>query len=67
MTMASATGILSKDLEDFIDTQKADSVLTKFRELSGLDLTRRGLQVSPRVTQYKAVDGDQLIMVPHEL
>ena len=32
MTTASAAGISSKNLEDFIDAQKADPVLTKFRE-----------------------------------
>ena len=41
MTMASAAGISSKELEDFIDARKADPVLTKFIELSGGDLTRR--------------------------
>ena len=38
MTIASAAGISSKELEDFIDAQKADLVLTKFRELSRVDL-----------------------------
>ena len=36
MTTTSAAGISSKEFEDFIDAQKADLVLTKFRELSEL-------------------------------
>ena len=39
MTIALAAGISSKELEDFIDAQKADPILTKFRELSRADLT----------------------------
>ena len=44
MTTASAAGISSKELEDFIDAQKADPVLTKFRnyqELIELDVECR--------------------------
>ena len=58
MTTASAAGISSKELEDFIDAQKADLVLTKFRELSRVDLTRRGMQISPQGLLYKVVDGE---------
>ena len=47
MTTASAAGISSKELEDFIDAQKADAILTKFRELSGPNLMQRGIQISP--------------------
>ena len=67
MTIASAAGISSKELEDFIDAQKADLVLTKFRELSRVDLTRCGMQISPQGLLYKVVDGGQLMMVPREL
>ena len=67
MTTISAAGISSKELEDFIDAQKADPVLTKFRELSKVDLTRRGMQISPQGLLYKVVDGEQLMMVPRKL
>ena len=43
MTMASTAGISMHDLEDFIVAQKADPILTKFRELLEADLTRCGM------------------------
>ena len=46
MTTASKAGISQHDLKDFIVAQKADPVLTKFRELSGADLTQDGMQIS---------------------
>ena len=58
MTTALAAGISLKELEDFIDVQKADPVLTKFRALSRVDLTRRGMQISPQGLLYKVVDGE---------
>ena len=67
MTTTSAAGISSKELKDFIDAQKADPVLTKFRELSRVDLTRHGMQSSPPGLLCKEVDGEQLMMVPREL
>ena len=67
MTTVSAVGISSKKLEDFIDTQKADLVLAKFKELLGADLTRCGMQISPQGISYKVVDVEQLMMVPHKL
>ena len=67
MTTTSAAGISLKELEDFIDAQKADVVLTKFRELSRVDLTRRGRQISPQGLLYKVMDDEQLMMVPREL
>ena len=48
MTKASAAEISTKELEDFIATQKADPELTKFRELSGANLTYHGMQLFPQ-------------------
>ena len=44
-----------------------DLVLAEFRELSRVDLTQRGMQISPQGLLYKVVDGKQLMMVPDEL
>ena len=49
------------------EAQKADPVLATYFKLPKAKLTRRGMQVSPQEILYKVMDGEQLMMVPHEL
>ena len=49
------------------EAQRAYPVLTQYFKLSKAELTRRGMQVSPQEILYKAIDDEQLMMVPYEL
>ena len=49
------------------EAYKADLVVAKHFNLPKAELTRRGIQVSPQGILYKVMDGEQLMMVPHEL
>ena len=49
------------------EAHKADPVLTTYFKLPKTELTHRGMQVSPQGILYKVMDGEQLMMVPHEL
>ena len=49
------------------EAQKAHPVLTTYIKLTKAELTHRGMQVSPQGILYKVMDGEQLMMVPHEL
>ena len=55
------------ELKTVQEAQKADPVLTTYFKLPKAELTHRGMQVSPQGILYKVMDGEQLMMVPHEL
>ena len=49
------------------EAQKAEPVLTAYFKLPKVELTHKGMQVSPQGIVYKVMDVEQLIIVPHEL
>ena len=49
------------------EAQKANPVVTTYLKLSKIELTHRGMRVSPQGILYKVMDDEQLMMVPHEL
>ena len=63
----SFTGVEKAELKTVQEEQKADPALTPYFKLTKAELTRRGMQVSPQGILCKAMDGGQLMMVPHEL
>ena len=60
-------GVEKAELKTVQEAQKADPVLTTYIKLPKAELTRRGMQVSPQGILYKVMDGEQLMMFPHEL
>ena len=60
-------GVEKAQLKIVQEAQKADPVLTTYFKLPKAELTRRGIQVSPQGILYKVMEGEQLMMVPHEL
>ena len=49
------------------EAQRAGPVLTKYLNLPKAELSCRGMQIPPQGILYKVMDGEQLMMVPHEL
>ena len=63
----SSTGVEKAQLKTVEEAQKADPILTTYITLPKAELTYRGMQVSPQGILYKVMDGEQLMMIPHEL
>ena len=61
------TGVKKGQLKTVQEEQKADPVLRTDFKLPKVKLTHRGMQISPQGILYKVMDGEQLMMVPHEL
>ena len=62
-----STGVERAELKTVQEAQRADPILTKHFNLPKAELTHRGMLFSPQRILYKVVDGEQLVMVPHEL
>ena len=65
--MTTSNGVERAELKAIQEAQRADPVLAKYFNLPKAKLARRGMQVSPQGNPYKVIEGEQLMMVPHEL
>ena len=62
-----STGVEKAQLKIVQEAQKADPILTIYFILPKAELIYRGMQVSPQGILYKVMDGEQLMIVLHEL
>ena len=64
--MTLSTSVERAELKIVQKAQQADPVLTKYFDLTKAELTRRGVQISPQRILCKVMDGEELMIVPHE-
>ena len=60
-------GMERAELKIVQEAQRGDSILIKYFNIPKAELTRRSMQVAPQGILYKVMDGEQLMIVPHEL
>ena len=60
-------GVEKAELKTVYKAQQADPILTKYFNLPKAELTHRRMQIFPQGILFKVMEGEQLMMVPHEL